>query len=171
MIGSNGMKAQLYVIGKAEHLRTLLVEYMERMDGGVKGYYSNPRWNLGEGQGDIEEIKYRQTWRRVSFWISDNVLSFAPAIKGVDDFCRRSEYLYIGRRTTGQLRAMSISVEGQHKGFFSVTPTSGLVKQGGHTRIKVTYKRKLKCSVKGLQAQVVIRNNINGVKRIPIVGE
>ena len=56
------------VVGKAEHLKCLLLEWMERMDG--PGYYSgDPEWtdlvigpfsdNIAGSAGDIEEVQMR----------------------------------------------------------------------------------------------------------------
>jgi len=46
LIGARGLSASLDVIGKAEHLRILLLEWMRRNDGGKNGYYSNSEYNV-----------------------------------------------------------------------------------------------------------------------------
>jgi hypothetical protein len=66
---SRGASASDAVVGKAEHLKALLVDYMIRLNG--PGYYSDRKYNNNEGRGDITEVHLRRTWRRVPFWVSD----------------------------------------------------------------------------------------------------
>jgi len=170
-IGLKGKKAPGYVIGKAEHLKVLLTEWMRRHDGGGKRYYSDPMWNAGEGEGDMREIAARRKWRKVNFWISDNVLAIGRPAEQADGSWRRNEFLYIGRTTPGgQLLVPNISVEGPHKRFFSVTPSRGKVTPGRYLRIKVSFRALGRNTAKGLNAWLVIRNNINGVRRVRLIG-
>lgn len=174
LLGSNGMNAAGHVIGKAEHLKVLLQEWMRRNDSHPKGLYSDAKWNLGEGEGDKQEINARRTWRRVGMWISDTVLSFDRPFRMPNSTYRRYEYLYVGRtKRGGRLNISSISIEGRDKHYFRVRPKSATINTNGHKRIKVAFvsnSNKVK-TVKGLEAFVVIRNNDNEVWRIRITGE
>lgn len=144
---------------------------MKRNDG-PSGLYSDNKWHLGEGQGDIEEIKARRTWRKLGYWQSDGVLSFGRPFKGPNTPYRRTEYLYIGRsKDSGELNVASISIQGPHKRFFTVWPKSAKVPAGRHLRIKVSYSAPMRKTIKGLSASIVIANNISGVRRIRIIGE
>jgi len=67
MIGSKGHSASDSIIGKVEHLRCLMVEWMRRVDS-ERGYYSDPKYNLWMNKGDIREVKSRNTWRRKYSW-------------------------------------------------------------------------------------------------------
>ena len=170
LIGMNGMTAGDDVIGKAEHLKILLIEWMRRMNG-QKQYYSDPKWNLGEGLGDIEEVRRRRTWRTVDYWQSDTVLTFGKPGRTDSGRFVRNEFLYVGRTTKGKLDILSISIEGPHKRFFTVTPYRATIKKNGYIRIKVRFLANKRESVEGLVASVVIRNNVNQVSRVPIIGE
>lgn len=67
LLGRNGMSASEEVIGKAEHLRVLLLEWMNRVTG-PKGYYTDKKYNLNVGLGDYDEIHKRMKWRRLDYW-------------------------------------------------------------------------------------------------------
>ena len=151
-------------------MHSLLLDWMARYDG-PKRYYSSNTYNLGAGEGSIQEIRKRRTWRAVKYWQSDEVLSFAKPARQRRGWYRRNEFLYIGRTSSGILRVPSISIEGDDKAFFTVTPTRGNVRTDGHIRIKVSFASKTRTTLEGIKASVVIRNNANGVRRIPIVGE
>jgi hypothetical protein len=99
LLGRNAMvSADDTVISKAEHLRCLLLDWMERLDGSV-GYYSDPAANFGEGSGDISEIRNRQSWRPVGFWVSDATLQFGKVgWDSAHEYYVRNEYLYLGTR-------------------------------------------------------------------------
>ena len=100
LLGRNSQQATTATIGKAEHLRCLLVEWMNRMDGGDQQYYSDPIANLGEGRGDIYELQERQSWPAIDFWISDTSIHINGSGGELDDgqWLLRSTYLYLGSR-------------------------------------------------------------------------
>jgi len=75
-------------IAKAEHLRCLLLDWMNRHNNGnnnnnndnsnsnggaaAENYFSDPVSNFNQGSGDIDEITRRQSWKRTGFWVSDD---------------------------------------------------------------------------------------------------
>jgi len=78
-------------IAKAEHLRCLLLDWMNRHNNGnnnnnnnhhsnsnggaavaAENYFSDPVSNFNQGSGDIEEITRRQSWKQTGFWVSDD---------------------------------------------------------------------------------------------------
>eukprot|EP00957_Ditylum_brightwellii_P167531 12753019-Ditylum_brightwellii.AAC.1 len=71
LVGNNGSSASEDVIGKAEHLKALAIEWMKRKDG-EKKYFSDPAQNDGIGKGFIAEVDARHTWRQLPIWISDS---------------------------------------------------------------------------------------------------
>lgn len=75
LLGSNGMTASEATIGKAEHLRILLLEWMGRANG-PKKYYSDKKYNANIGSGDYQEILHRSTWRKLDYWQSDTQIEF-----------------------------------------------------------------------------------------------
>ncbi|MBM4153072.1 MAG: DUF229 domain-containing protein, partial [Kiritimatiellaceae bacterium] len=119
-VGTNGMKAADAVVGKAEHLKCLLMEWMQRMDGGTNKYFSDKKWNAGEGLGDIAEIKARQTWKRLNIWVSDTDVKFGAPVS-VSGQLTRNEYIYLGRTTTGTLTVSNISVQGANASLFQLS--------------------------------------------------
>jgi hypothetical protein len=66
LVGLNGITASNSTIIQAEHMRCLLLNWMTRLDGSV-GYYSDPAANYGQGNGDISEIRDRQSWNAIGF--------------------------------------------------------------------------------------------------------
>lgn len=67
LLGSNAVDASDALIGKAEHLRVLLLEWMARVTG-LKKLYSDSKYNLAVGEGDYNEIQNRMKWRRLDYW-------------------------------------------------------------------------------------------------------
>jgi len=55
VLGNKGKTALPYIIGKAEHLKILLLEHLQRNNR--NGYYSDPKFQGNEGRGDITEIR------------------------------------------------------------------------------------------------------------------
>ena len=131
------------VIGKAEHLKILLVEWMKRHD--YNGYYSDNKYNLHVGWGDIQEIVDRRMWRKVDYWQSDYVLEFgrpaeisiytdgttstknflsespfSPIDQDQKVMCTRNEYLYLGRTVSGVLALQDVYIAGTDIDYFSV---------------------------------------------------
>lgn len=146
------------------------MEWMQRVDG-IERYYSDARYNGGEGSGDLSEIRKRRKWRQLDFWQSDVALSFGPPVL-VDGVYRRNEYLYIGRTSPGQLKVYRISVQGRDASFFSLSRTSADISQGNYAKIKVSFESLLPdISIKSLDAYIEIRNSVSGVRNVPILGE
>ena len=138
LVGDDGMTASDEVIGKAEHLKALLIDWMTRMDG-TDNLYSDPVWNNGEGLGDIEEIRTRRKWKELDLWVSDRtVVVGTPA--NVLGTWTRNEWIYLGRGTNGTTNVSSISVEGADAGKFALSSfTGGNISQNAHEKIKVQY--------------------------------
>lgn len=139
LIGKRAHKATSQEIGKAEHLKLLLIQYMKQRDG-IAGYYSDPRWNDGEGEGDITEITNRRRWPRVGFWKSDETIKFGRPAKQADGTYVRYEWLYIGRTTPGQYTLEDIIIRGEYAAYFSVSRTKAVVVVNGHKRIRVKFQ-------------------------------
>jgi hypothetical protein len=119
LLGKNGMYANNFHIHKAEYMRCLLLDWMQRMDGPI-GYFSDPAANYGEGVGDVMEIRNRQKWKQTGFWTSENSLAFGRIV--VDDqgnYVRR-EYLYLGTRKDETIGVSSITIVGADATYFSV---------------------------------------------------
>jgi hypothetical protein len=147
----------LSVIGKAEGLKVLLIEWMTRHDS-VHRYFSDPKYSYNRTRGDIQEVTQRRTWKEVPFWISDSSIQFFPPsyITPQDDY-RRNEYIYIGRTLPGVLELQSITVRGPNAAYFSVLPTNGTIGQYHSLRIKVSYHSKDPRNVTQIQAFLDIR--------------
>jgi len=143
--------------------------------------------------------RLRRTWRKLPYWQSDAQLFFRRPVKLGDGPYRRAEYLvrskstqrhnsgapctrsylpsfsrltpqYVGRTYAKGELTVNISLEGRNKGFFAVSPKTATVQNGGYVRIKVQYLAKHRKTVKGVDAYVVIRNNVNGVRKVKILG-
>lgn len=160
------------VIGKAEHLKCLLVEWMKRMDG-PKQYYSNNKYNLRVGSGDIAEVRKRRNWRLVDFWISDpQVLPFSePTLK--DASYVRTEYLYVGRTTEGTLSIRGLRVTGNDASYFTIGQIAkATVKKGGYIRLKLMFRSLLpvKWTYDNIDAYIEIQTS-EGDRRVQILPE
>jgi Sulfatase len=141
---SRGAKASDAVVGKAEHLKALLIDYMTRLDG--PGYYSNKRYDNNEGRGDTTEVYLRRTWRRVPFWVSDGQLKFGQLVERELGVFVRYEYLYFGRTTSGTFTVQQISLSGPSMSSFSIDSLSSwpvrtrTVGNGQYLRIQVRFQ-------------------------------
>ena len=146
LVGKNGLIASNQVIGKAEHLKCLLVEWMTRMDG--PGYYSKSWFSdsligpysdgITSSDGDIAEISRRRKWKKLDFWVSDFVLQFGKAVYDGANF-KRNEYLYFGRTTDGILNVDKIEIQGSEKNLFSIEIPAKRIFSGVCTRLKVSF--------------------------------
>lgn len=145
-------------IGKAEHLKVLLIEWMKRNDGSGQ-FYSRNRCKLDVGEGDIEEVRRRRTWRDVEFWLSEGkVLSFgAPSYKPELDLYQRNEYLYMGRTLAGVTNVTEISVVGPSAGLFTLSQKHAILNEGEYVRIKVEYKSSKSAAATPVDARIVIK--------------
>jgi len=140
------------------------------MDG-PKHFYSDNKYNLGEGLGDIEEVRRRRKWRKVDYWQSDTNLRFGSPVQNDLGKWVRNEYLYVGRTTRGVLNILNISLGGKHRRLFRVAPNRATVRNNGYVRIKVSFSANVRNTVAGVDAYVIVRNDVNGVSRIKIFGE
>jgi arylsulfatase A-like enzyme len=169
LVGTNGMiTASDQTLSKAEHLRCLLIEWMQRLDG-EKRYYSDPNANYGEGSGDIEELRKRQSWRTLDFWIGDSTLEFGKPVWNKDEFVR-NEFLYLGTRTPGSITVSSIRVDGSDAGLFTVDQQQLLLEPNGCTRLKVAFASSTSEATKRtLDASIVVsREGSSSETVIPI---
>ncbi|KAG7343609.1 hypothetical protein IV203_021617 [Nitzschia inconspicua] len=122
LLGFNAMNATDATIIQAEHMRCLLLDWMTRLDGTV-GYYSVPAANYGQGNGDISEIRDRQSWKAVGFWTSssDSGVLEMGNVAWTGDAYVRHEWLYMGTRMADQsIRVSSMTVTGQHANRFTI---------------------------------------------------
>lgn len=147
-------------IGKAEHLKCRLLEWMERMDGDTGRYSSNdpaltdsaigPFTNsVRASRGDVEEIRARRTWRPIDFWVSDETLVFGSPVRTNGEVYVRNEYLYFGRTRTGPVEGdgwnttRCCSLTGSDASYFSLEVTTSssreMISSGDCVRLKVTY--------------------------------
>jgi arylsulfatase A-like enzyme len=125
------------VIGKAEHLRYLLIDWMQRMQQSTNNsFYSDPIYNANEGSGDINEITNRQSWRPSVIWVSDQVLVFRKAFLVGSNYVR-NEWLYIGCRTPGSL-ITSFRILGNDAANFRLNAGAVEVSYLGVFRLQVT---------------------------------
>lgn len=169
------------VVGKAEHLKILLLENLRRYDRDQQ-FYSSNKWNLGQGGGDIVEIQKRRTWRAAEYWQSDVALSFGPPAV-VDGSYVRNEYVYVGRTAEGTMEVSEMYVSGPDAAYFAVNVTVageggglggsplGTVSQGEYVRARVSFRSREPVSIAGLSASIVIRNSVHGSSEIVIAGE
>lgn len=166
-VGDNGMTASDAAIGKAEHLKCLLIEWMQRMDGGAKKYYSDPVYNAGEGMGDLAEIAARRKWKTLNIWVSDTAVEMGLPVS-VSGQLTRNEYIYLGRTTAGTLNVTNITVQGTDAARFQLSEfTSGSITNGGYQRVKLTYRPSYYGQpVK--DARVVIKHNAGADKVIEL---
>lgn len=140
LVGLNALSASPKTLQIAEHLRCLLLEWMERMDGSGE-YYSHPLANYGQGIGDIEELRLRQSWPALDFWSShpDTIEFGKPAWNGTHYI--RNEYLYLGTRTPGTTTVDLVYLVDSGASLFSLSnfPGSISLSQGECVRIQISF--------------------------------
>jgi hypothetical protein len=148
------------VIGKAEGLKVMLIEWMRRHDTAYR-YYSDKKYSYNRTRGDIQEVTARRTWKEVPFWISDMSIQFSTPSKTTQqgDY-RRNEYFYIGRTLSGVLALQSITVRGLNASYFSVSPTSGKIGRYQSLRIKVSYYSAGERNLTQVSAYLDIRTSV-----------
>jgi len=179
---ADGMGASDRAIGKAEHLRQLILEHMLRNNGKQK-FYSDPKYDPTTSRGLVWEVSNRKTWKKMDFWISDQKLFFGQVAvnkKAVvevenggttrtiqDNGVTRVEYLYMGRTTPGSVDVESISVQGSDRNNFFVRPSGPVtIEQDGHLRVKVTYLSTASSNMPNkIDASVVVVYKNNGQQR------
>jgi hypothetical protein len=161
-------------IGKAEHLKALLVEWMRRMNNGAMGYYSSNKYNGGQGRGDITEVTNRRTWRQVEYWQSDASIAFDPPTRvgvGDDRSHRRNEYLYVGRTTPGFLVLEPINITGPSKDLFTVSlTTKTIVRQFQYVRVTVALQSQAEVNMTAVEAYLNVEFN-GGSRTIRLSGQ
>lgn len=125
LLGRGAMDADTRAIEKAEHMRCLLLDWMERLDGGVNGdqsYFSDTANNYNDRGGDINEIRNRQQWRRIGLWTSagnDDPLIFGKVSWTGSEFVRH-EWLYVGTRQDESFRIDAASITGKDGVYFEI---------------------------------------------------
>jgi hypothetical protein len=124
-------------VGKAEHLRYLLLDWMHRtQDTANNDFYSDPIYNANEGQGDINEILLRQSWPASDLWVGDQFL-VCRKVALVESRYTRNEWLYVGRRTPGSLHC-NFQMLGVDAGLFHLNTDGATVPAFDVFRLKVT---------------------------------
>ena len=128
--------------------------------------------SLGEGGGDIVEIKKRQTWRSLDYWQSDLKLSFGAPVYQEAGFYIRKEYFYVGRTTSGAMYVYNVDVTGDGAQYFKVDYRGGNTKisQGESLRVGVTFNSTVPVAISSLSVVIEVSNSVR-TSRIQIVGE
>jgi hypothetical protein len=134
---------------------------MLRNNGGNKQYYGDPKWNIGEGRGDLREVFRRRTWDTVDYWQSDERLIFAKPVQNENGEFVQNEWFYVGRTTKGVLDISSITVKGRDARFFTVSKKKAKIRQEEFIRIQVSFSTSERISLFNIQAYIEIRNNVN----------
>lgn len=166
LLGKNGNRANPNIVGKAEHLKILLLEWMRRKNG-RHGFYSSNRWQGGQGRGDMKEIHLRRTWRRAAYWQSDSVLRFGNPVL-VNGVYRRNEFLYIGRTLPGKLIVKSVRILGPDAKLFRLNVARFQVNTNGYQRIKISFSSRSPVQMDSLRARIEVRFGAKGFRLIPI---
>lgn len=162
-------QATRHDIGKAEHLKILLREWMRRKDGS-KGFYTSPRYNVQVKNGALLEVAKRRTWQQVDYWESDWRIYFGRPVMTPSGYYKRNEYFYVGRTNPGLLKILSITISGPHAKYFRVDKMRANVQKGMHVRVKVSFRSRTVVWGKGLHAYLEIKNSANGLRRIRLYG-
>ena len=137
LLGIGGPEPDDATVGKAEHLRFLLLDWMTRMQNVANNdFYSDPIYNANEGKGDMKEILYRQSWRATDMWVSDPLINFRKVVH-IDSRYIRNEWLYLGRRSPGSLTC-AFQVLGRDAGLFHLHTKFATVTKFDAFRLKVT---------------------------------
>lgn len=139
LLGVKGANASDAIVGKAEYLKALLVEWMLRHDGPNR-YYSDNKYQLYQGQGDVQEVRDRRTWKAVPLWISHDVLPIGrPVRQSADGWSFRNEYIYLGRTAVGGETKVRLDVSGFGASYFALDVKSAVLRQNDTVRVKVTF--------------------------------
>jgi len=164
LLGNKASNANDAIIGKAEQLKCLLIEWLKRHEG-QQQYYSRPQYNYGVGAGMITEIAKRRTWETVPIWISDTTLSFEEPVWTSGGYLR-NEWLYLGRSRPGNLTIRDVYIGGAHAQFFDVDKRETSVTQ--YTRIRVSFQSSGPYDLSDLDAYITIVNDVNFVQKVSI---
>ena len=158
LIGNRGHIASDAVIGRAEHLKSLLLEYM-RYHNGEDKIYSDPSYYQYQTAGDIREINRRCKWRKVPLWVSESeTMTFGrPFYDPSSGRYRRSEYLYVGRTAPGVVDIERILFTGPDKDLFKTEVTwSFRLTEWNRRRIRIVYENPLNIDTSSIDAGLVI---------------
>lgn len=171
-LGRNAGAVTDEVIGRCEHMKILLLEWLERNDH-EEGYYSDPAHLQHLTSGDIAEVTKRRTWRTVDFWQSTHeTLHFHAEPAYIDGKYLRNEYLYVGRTTPGPFK-VSVSVVGEDRNLFNVKRhwlfRNNGVDDAQYSRIQVSYSNPNKIDLSKIDARIVIVYNGDPVSELEIV--
>jgi hypothetical protein len=116
LLHESGSTASDEVIGKAEHLKLLLLQYLGRT-----------------GHPDLDEMAQRRTWRPLTLWIGDEVMRFRHLL--LDG--TRTEWLHLGSTTQSVVPVKDVVVEGPGAERFEVEWIPSKIK--GHRILAITY--------------------------------
>lgn len=149
---------QADIIGKAEHLRCLLLEWLIRKDGGEK-YFSDPKWNGNSGIGSISGVRRRRTWKALEQWQSDQVIELqAPVF--VEGKWRSNAYFYMGRAAPGTLIVDDISLEGKGAEYFSLKEREARLDENKYLSVRIAFKSDEPVDMNAIDVQLVIQSNV-----------
>jgi arylsulfatase A-like enzyme len=169
LIKRDGPEPDDSTIAKAEHLRYLLLDWMERVQLSPNNqFYSDPIYNANEGHGDIAEILARQSWRSSDVWVGDPFLVFRKASLAGSKYVR-NEWLYIGRRSPDSL-IMSMIIVGDDASLFRLGSSAGEVPSQGVFRLKVTFEHEtMPQALKAVDAFIRIDHSAGDPIDIPLL--
>jgi len=167
------MELNSTLIGKAEHLKVLLFEFLSRADG-EKKFYSDPKYNGYVGEGDTSEVLRRRTWPEVDYWQSeDDVIEFEKPIQMMGKskaVFKRNEYVYIGRTGPGELIVDGVEIVGADARRFNVKVSRLRVPRWWWARIRIQYVSFQDLPL-SFDATLVIRTDTDRVRQLKIVGK
>ena len=153
-------------VGKAEHLKCLLLEWLYRRDGSV-GWFSDPTHN-SLGRGDILEIMDRRSWPTVDQWFSDSTLTLPPPVF-VQGKWRSNVYLYTGRTTAGALRIHDVQVTGNGSEYATVSDQQAILWRNEYGSIRIAFASSTAMDMRDLDLQVTVMSNVYSRYSIPIL--
>jgi arylsulfatase A-like enzyme len=182
LLGKNAMGVSDEVAEKAEHLRCLLLDWMERLDGGVSGneaYFSDPANNYHDNAGDIKEIRNRQKWKNVGLWSSnseDQPLEFGQVSWTGSEFIRH-EWLYLGTRLDESYTIASKTISGRDSVFFSIDDESVVGQVFGRNScqaVRVSFRANVWAEVANVDATLTLSVRKSGEDaqrnlRVPLI--
>lgn len=182
LLGRNAMNADTGVVAKAEHMRCLLLDWMQRLDGGINGdkaYFSDSANNYNDRGGDINEIRNRQQWKTLGLWTSaglDDPLVFGQVSWTGSEFIRH-EWLYTGNRKDESLTIVSASLTGKDSVFFSVDEDAVIgrvIERNSCESIRITFRANVWAETAAVDATLLLTLNYSDsdhsvTRRIPLV--
>ncbi|KAL3911164.1 MAG: hypothetical protein SGILL_007390 [Bacillariaceae sp.] len=164
LLGNSAMTAIEAHASKAEHLRCLLLDWMERLDNGANGdetYFSDPANNYNDSAGDIQEIRNRQKWKQLGLWSSakqNDPLEFGQVAWTGTEFVRH-EWFYLGTRKEESYTITSVAFSGRDSIFFSIDDDAVAGRVFGHNMcesIRVTFRANVWAEVANVDAELTL---------------